>query len=314
MLLARRHNIRFNLAKMLTAQRWCLSKLFLFSGTFCNYDAINYIQDSCWEHGLILKYDHEYYLEPVTLNSEVPQVLTNASCEVVNISILTSEVSGTINHTFASSIDSVPTLLDNWVLDFQSTQSVVNFSTVKKWSDASNKPYFQAKLLTRIEKRARVYILGMTENLGLGQYSGGYSTNFELVILTDSFKLNNSNTVLGTHNFADFGVVAGDIARDSTNIIYRITGVSGNSITLDKMPQNSGMRILDNTVSGVCYSNSGIVGFSVVDGVVAINSLASGDEFIITDKPIYCGLDFNANTENSSDESILGVTELYATD
>jgi hypothetical protein len=314
MLLARRHNIRFNLAKMLTAQRWCLSKLFFFSGTFCNYDAVTYIKDNCWEHGLVLKYDHEYYLEPVTLNNDKPQLLTNASCSVINISVLTSEVSGTINHTFASSIDATPALLDNWVLDFQSTQSIVNFSTIKRWTGASNKPYFQAKLSTRIEKRSRVYILGMTENLGLGQYSGGYSKIFELVILTDSFLLRNSVTIVGTQDFVDFGVVAGDIVRDSTEIIYRIVSVSGNSLTLDKAPQNSGMRILDNTVNGVCYSNSGVVNFNVIDGILSIPSLAPGDEFIITDNPVYCGLDFNANTEKSSDESILGVTELYATD
>jgi hypothetical protein len=253
-------------------------------------------------------------LEPITLNNEVPKVLTNASCEVINITLLSSEVSGTLNHTFPPYIEAKPELLDNWVLDFHSTQSDANFSKIKDWVSTADKPYFQAKLMTRLEKRSRVYILGMTENLGLGQYSGGYSNNFELVILTDSFKLNNSTTVNGTYNFSDFGVVAGDIVRDSTEIIYKITAVSGTSLTLDKKPQNSGMRVLDNTVAGDCYSNSGVVSYTVNDGVFKTTALQPGDEFVLTDKPVYCGLDFNANTEQSSDESILGVTELYAKD
>lgn len=312
MYLSRQHGFRCNLKKMLAAQVHCITNLFTFAGTLYNYDPINFIKDNCWEHGLIFKQDHEIVLEPAVLGSDKSQIMTNATTNAVLVAQYRSEVDGTIASVNTPTTDTIQNPLANWILDFKTTQNPINALKISGLAEQHKKSYYRAVVRSRVARDTRTVILALTEVLGLGQYAGAYSTRFELIIATDSFQIAfNSNVAVGTHNYSDFGVVPGDVMRDATNKIYKVTGVSGNQITLDQNPQNSGMRILDNTVAGTCYSDNGTVGYNVNDGVFTSSSLQFGDEFVITTTPIYCGIDLVSNTENSFDENMIALTEIY---
>ncbi|MGL6131556.1 MAG: hypothetical protein ACRCZ9_08100 [Fusobacteriaceae bacterium] len=311
MYLSRQHGFEMDLDYALKQQINLALSLFSFAGTFTNYDPLQYLDDVCWEHGLVLKQSPQLRLSFVEGLKADSIILTSANCDTIIIEQNTTELNDSVASFYEPICQQKLTGLDDKLLEFVSTQNSVQMSKIVDWTKAASKPYYRAQLTTRDLTKSDIYLLAMPEMLGLGEYAGAYSDNFELIIITDSFVLNRTNTVTGTYDFTEYGVVPGDVATDSTGQVYQITGVSGLTLTLDREPQNSGMRILDNTVTGDCLGSlNEVIPYTVADGKLTLNKPV-GTEFVITKKPIYCFPDSEMNTEISSSERVLTLTEYY---